>query len=131
MEKEMLFVTASRVKLRFESPKGLLTTEDLWALPLSTTVPNKISLDILAQSVHKKINDTVEVSFVGATTTSSEDELRLELLKYVIAVKQEENKAKQDAVAKESRTAQIKELIKQKKNEELSGLSVEELEKLL
>ena len=33
---EQLFITASREKLRFASSKGLLTTEDLWSLSLTS-----------------------------------------------------------------------------------------------
>jgi hypothetical protein len=76
-----MFEKASRLKLRFEFNKGLLSTEDLWGLSLD-------SLDNLARSVNKKLKESQEESFINRKSKSdSELELKLNILKRVIEYK--------------------------------------------
>ena len=79
-----MFEKASRLKLRFETSKGFLSTEDLWDL-------NLISLDNIYRVVNKKIKDMQEDSLL-AIRTKDEDELRLkiEIISHIVKVKQEE-----------------------------------------
>lgn len=56
-----MFEEASKLGLRFESPKGHLTTEDLWDIPLVSDNPMEASLDTIARSLCNKLpNDGTE-----------------------------------------------------------------------
>lgn len=127
METNSLFIRASRLKLRFNTPRGSITVEDLWDLPLTSTT-GKINLDQLAVNAFNGIEKQPQVSFVS-TVTKGEclDTLRLEILKYVIAAKQAENKAKVDASAKAAEKQQLLELLKEKQKHKLTELSEEDL----
>lgn len=46
-----IFEKASRTKVRFEHPRGNFTVEQLWELPLKSTV--KVSLNELAEKLVK------------------------------------------------------------------------------
>ena len=57
--------------------------------------------------------------------------IKLEIVKHIIKTKQEERKLTQEADEKASKKQTIMGLIAQKKNEQLSQASVEELEAML
>lgn len=120
-----IFERATRNKIRFVSNKGLLSTEDLFDLSLT-------SLDNIAKSVNKQIKAESEESFIEQKSrASSELELQLDILKFIIADKlatQEANRKRAETNAKKS---QIEDIILRKKSKELEDLPVEELEKML
>lgn len=121
------FEQASRLKLRFDSNVGLITVEDLWTLPLTHT--SKVSLDAIAVALNKELKGSEE-SFV---TNSKKDELlklKFDIVKYIIDVRLEENKKKTEEVQRKAKLENIDQLIAQKKNEQLAGMSLEELEAL-
>jgi hypothetical protein len=124
-----LFKAAAQVKLRFKStstPSGLLTTEDLYDLPL--TSDKKTSLESLAQSVNRKLKDAEVESFVStASKGSNEDTLRLDILKCVIAQKIEANLQVRASADKKQKKATLLHLLDQKQNEALGNLSEKEI----
>ena len=68
-----MFEQASRSKFRFNSSQGLLTTEDLWDLPLTST--RYANLNDIAKELNRTLKATAEEDFVGqgaavAATTS-------------------------------------------------------------
>lgn len=120
-----LFERATRTKLRFRHKKGLIGVEDLWDLNL------KPDLDELAQSSFKKLENTVQ-SFVDSRSASdTEEQLRLDLLKHVIAVKINERDAKKDLQARKEKKARIMEIMANKQDEELKGKSLDELKAMM
>lgn len=68
------FVKASRLALRFDTPKGLLTTEDLWNLPLTSHAPGKPNLDDIAVGLHNKLQTKNTVSFVNTPAKADESD---------------------------------------------------------
>lgn len=124
-----IFEKASRMALRFESPRGLLTLEDLWTLPLQSK--NGLSLDALAMAQHRLVKDSEELSFVKPSVTNNAAELKLEILKHIIEVRMAENSAKTEAAEKRARKEKILELLAAKKDEALAQKSEEELLKEL
>ena len=84
-----MFEKATRIKLRFESKKGLLSVEQLWDLPLN-------SLDEIAISLNKEVKDISEVSFIKPLSNNKNKELTLKfnIVKHIIDVKLTEIKEK-------------------------------------
>jgi hypothetical protein len=125
-----IFEQASRLQLRWESPKGLLTVEDLWTLPLSSVNKDKANLDAIAVALYRKTRDGAEtISFVNPMTDpdKGEDQLRLEIARHIITVRQEENRIAADAKKRSETKQRVLEIIAQKEGEALSGKSIEEL----
>lgn len=126
-----MFEEAVRQKIRFESPKGLLTTEDLWDLPLQST-SGKANLDDIARTIAKKLKATEDVSFV--TTEPKVDktlQLSFNVVKHVIDTLKAERDVAKTAKANYEKKQQLLELISQKENEHLKGQSLEDLRKMV
>jgi hypothetical protein len=129
-----MFEEASRRKLRFDSPRGLLSVEDLWDLPLTSPSGNRANLDSIAIDLHRATRDVADtVSFV---TPSKEDagkaelQLKFEVVKYVIGVRVAERDALKAASDRREKKQRLLELISRKEDQELEGKSVEELRTL-
>jgi hypothetical protein len=119
------FEKASRLKLRFSTNKGELSVEDLWDLSLE-------SLDTIAKVTNKKLKEESEESFIGKKSINNTVlELKMEILKEVISFKLKEKEAKTLRAVKSAKLAQLKELANNKANEQLSGMSLEEINKLI
>ena len=130
-----IYKQAAQTKLRFESKRGLLTVEDLFTLPLSQ---GEINLRDLAIAVNKKLakSDTDIPDFLAdeQTTQTVEQQvyqLQLDVLKDVIETRKEEIVAATNAQKRNQERAAIRDLIAKKKQENLEGLSLEELEEKL
>lgn len=129
MNTEKMFETASREKLRFQTNKGVVTVEELWEFSLT-------SLDNIAKGVNKELQSLSEDSFIPNKATRANkaqklSELALEILKHVITVKVEEAESAKLRAEKTAKSARIRELMAQKKEQELSEKSMDELEALL
>lgn len=126
-----MFEQASRLKLRFESKKGLLTTEDLWTLPLKAT-GNSVDLDEVAKLVHQELKNSEEISFVTPVSNNNTvAQLKMDVVKHIIAVKVVERDAAQKARDVKEKKQKILEAIARKQDETLVNSSIEELEKML
>lgn len=124
MELTNLFEKASKMKLRFSTTKGVLSTEDLWDLSLE-------SLDRIAKNLYKQIKESEEISFISEK--SSEDTLasiKLEIVKFVITYKMDEAKEKKLRAEKLALKKRIADEIAKKKDNKISEMSIEELEKV-
>lgn len=125
------FEKASRHALRFTTPKGAVTTEDLWDLPL-TAANGGASLNNIALTINRQLKETETESFVDpAPKTDAVLQLKLDIVKHVISVRQAENEAAKSAKAIKEQKQKLLEILDRKKNAELEGKSVEELEALL
>lgn len=124
MELTNLFEKASKMKLRFSTTKGVLSTEDIWDLSLE-------SLDKIAKNLYKQIKESEEISFISEK--SSEDTLasiKLEIVKFVITFKMDEAKEKKLRAEKLALKKRIADEIAKKKDNKISEMSIEELEKV-
>lgn len=127
-----IFESATKKKLRFPSTAGLLSTEDLWDLPLLGGKRNTPNLDDIAKHLNSKIKEAQEESFVQKpSSVSSELKLQFDVVKHIIDVKIEEDTKLADAAAKREKNARILEIMERKQDEELQGKSLEELRALL
>ena len=126
-----MFEKATRLKLRFDTPKGLVTVEDLWDLPLTSNT-GKANLDDIAKSLHFQLKENEQVSFV--TPTAKENEpmaLGFEIVKHIIQVKLTERDAAAQRAANAEKKQKIMAIIEQKQDAALGALSVEELGKMV
>jgi len=123
-----MFEKASKQKLRFESTKGLLTTEDLWDLPLSSR--SGFDLDSVAKAVNQKLKAEVEESFVQTITNSAANQLnlKLEILKHIIADKQVKAREAEQRVLQAQARQKLEDVLAKKKDSELENLSIEEIQ---
>jgi len=125
-----MFEKASRLKLRFYTFIGNVTAEDLWDLPLTNS--NGPNLDDAAKSISRYIKEDAEESFVEVKTVSNEVlELKLSIVKHVIAVKLEESARASNALINKERKEKLLVLIADKDNEALKSLSREDLKAMV
>ena len=122
-----LFIVASRKKFRFASERGDLSVEQLWDLPL--TSKNGFNLNAVAIAVNSELKGLAEESFVETSTNPRRRELEqmLEIVKYVISVKQEEAKAAQERVAKQELKRKLQDAIAAKEGQALLDASLDDL----
>lgn len=126
MEKNALFVAASRCKLRIPTTKGPLAVEDLWDLSLKSLDEIAVKLDAKIQPSRKSFLDNPDPK---KDAQAEADMLALEIIKVIIGIKQEENKAAREASSKAAQIAFLRGLKEKKRMEALEGLSMEEIDK--
>ena len=126
-----LFENAVRNKFRFNSTKGSLTVEDLWDLPLTSTKGS--SLDSIAKLINKDLKSEEEESFVNPSSNSKAKLLqnKLDIVKRVIQVKQEENEASRKLVEKRNQREKLLQIREMKEHQELTSMSLEEIDQLI
>ena len=126
-----MFEKASRLKLRFPSPKGALTVEDLWDLPLTSST-GKANLDDLARTLHQQLESQKVGSFVTkATPLGAGTQLQFDIVLRVIEVRLAENEAAAQREAAHAKKQQIMEIISRKETESLSNASLDDLRAML
>lgn len=125
-----MFQKAARLKLRFDSPKGPLTVEDLWDIPL-TSATGKVNLDEIARGLFRQLRSDDTVSFVEPTQKSNPTiQLKFDIAKHIIDVRLAENEAVAKARANADRKQTLLGIIAQKENEVLLGSSLDDLKKM-
>lgn len=128
-DQDMLFEQATREAVRFKSSTGNISTEDAWNLPL--THERKDSLDSISKLLLKEKKDNEEESLVKETSATSKLlDLKLKILKHIIAVKQQEAKAAELAAAEKVYEQKVLRALEEKKDDALKGKTVEELEEI-
>lgn len=119
-----MFEKASRKKLRFDSPAGALTAEQLWDLPLT----GKTSLDSIAKQVNRKLKSAEEESFVETSSKDmTDDTLRLDILEHVIAERLKQQKTAVEQASKLEMRRRLERALDQRRDTELGAKSSEEL----
>ncbi len=123
-----MFEKCVRLKLRFPSPQGALTAEDLWDLPLTSTRLNQANLNNIAKGISRQLKAEGEEDFVnpksGADTVL---QVQLDIVKHIIEVKQAENAAERNLIERKQKKERIMEIIAKKQDQELEGKPLEEL----
>lgn len=123
-----VFEKASRAKLRFQTPRGNLSVEQLWDLPLDKGEVNLYNLaqDLLTQVADKPAE---KLSFFSKAVAVDETaELKFEIVKHIVTMRVAEAEAQQTEAIKRTQRAELDALIAAKKAEAKQGLSLEELE---
>lgn len=128
-----IFETATRINLLFESPQGLIAVSDLWKLPLNSQNPNRANLDDIAIALNEKLQKSGSTASFTKKVVNVNDttQLAFDVVKHIIDVRMAEDAVRADEAAKKARDQKILALIADKRDAELQGKSIEELEALL
>ena len=122
-----IFEKATREKFRYPSVKGLLTTEQLWELPL--TAKSGFSLDDVAKAVNAELKAIDTESFVATETNPAKAtlETKLEVVKHVIAFRLAEDQTAKAAAAKKLEKEKLLAVLGRKQDAVLENLTEAEL----
>lgn len=123
-----MYKEASRIKLRVQTSKGLLSVEQLWELkptPLSTILRG------LNKELKKDNDDNLSFLDKNAVPVDKKLQLSFDIVKDIYLTKKGEADAAASAAEKKAKKQQILEIIQRKKNQELEGASIQELEAML
>jgi len=131
MTTQNIFEYATRNKLRFASPRGEMTLEQLWDIPLRGAAGDQFNLNTIAKTISKALKDVSEENFVETTKTvrHTKLEIALELVKHVIDTKLGEEKAAETRAANKQKKEKLLAILAEKQDGKLSALSEKELQK--
>lgn len=119
-----MYKKASRLKLRFQTERGLLSVEQLWTLPMP-------ELDALAVALEEQATAAGKKSFLTKKSDAdAEAKLKFDIVLDILTTKVEEATANAAAKDTKAHNAKIDGLIAKKKDESLESMSIEDLEKL-
>lgn len=122
-----MYKQASKLGLRFQTNRGVLSVEQLWHL-------NQTDLSNAIKAVKKvlKKSDDDELSFLEDTkVVDVENQLRFDILKDVYLTKKKDAEELKSARDRKEYEQKILSLIAEKKDESLKGKTIEELEAML
>jgi hypothetical protein len=124
-----IFEKATRTRLRFDTPRGRLTSEDLWNLPL---IGSDTCLDDIAKGLSRAVQDSGQESFVLKTNEPNETlTLGFEIVKHIIDVRLAEQEIAENAEKARQKEQQILAIIAEKEVESLKESSIDELRGLV
>ena len=121
-----MFEKASRKQLRFNTPAGSVSVERLWQMKISDLIALE---DTQTEVCEKYVKTTRRKS--SRTAEQQDDELRLEILTYIIDTLEKESLDANEKLQNKEHNQKIMALIAKKEQESLENLSLEELSKLL
>lgn len=120
-----MYKEASKQKLRIDSPRGGLAVEQLWDLSLA-------ELDALAVALQEEHKASGKKSFLVKTSKKDKTlKLKFDIVVDILTTKVEDDEKSLNALENKAHNQNILALIAEKKNEELQGKSIEELEGLM
>jgi len=122
-KESIMFEQASRLRLRFTTPVGLVSVEDLWDLKLTT-------LDTVAVTLHKALSDS-NLSFISENKVDPTLKLKFDIVKHVIETRIKEREHEKEIFEKNAKKQQLLEILSRKQNAELESKSPEELKALI
>ncbi len=123
-----IFEFAARNKTRFASTKGLLTVEQLFNdVPLRSS--DGFNLDAIAREANKQLKAATEESFVNTERTPEHSRLEttLEIVKFVIASKLDDEAAAKKRQENAAEKQKLLKILAEKQDGKLSELSEAQL----
>ena len=124
MKNERMFEVAVRSKLRFPF-KGMVSVEDLWDIPVE-------GLDSIFKQLNSQVKQASEESLLNKRTVEDEVlDTKIEIVKYIVGVKLEEENQQLQAKAKREQKQKILAIIAEKQDADLQNKSLDELKSML
>lgn len=123
---KMYFGEMTRNKVRFDSPKGKLSIEDLWDLPLNSR--DECNLDAIAVKLYNEMTSGNKTSFTKQEKTK-DDTLykKLETVKEIIRIKLMDIEQKELKEQKQVRREKLLNLLEKKNDESLEKMTKKEI----
>lgn len=118
-----LFKLAAKEKYRFPF-RGNISVEDLFDLTTS-------QLDVVYKELKSQVKESSDSLLKEVSTEDKELKNKIEIVKTIFEDKKTEAAQKEQVLAEKQRKERIKELIAQKKDQDLVDKSIEELEAML
>ena len=119
-----MFEIATRKKLRF-SFKGWVSVEELWDLSVE-------DLDSIFKALNSQLKEINEESLLKTKTKENKElDTKIEIIKYIVKVKLEEEDLRLKAKERREKKQRIMEIMAAKQDETLQNMSMEELERML
>ena len=126
-----MFEKASRLKLRFDTPKGSINIEDLWDLPLVSGT-GKLNLDDIARGLHRQLKNDDDVSFVNLDRKSDKIvQLKFDVVKYIIEVRLAEADAAKIARENREKKDRLLQLIAERQDDDLKNMPLDDLKRMV
>jgi hypothetical protein len=124
MDNSKMFEVAVRAKMRFPF-KGLVSVEDLWDLSVT-------NLDSVFKVLNSQLKQVKEESLLNVRTEQDKElDTKIEIVKYVVGVKLEEENLRLKAKEKREQKQKIMEILSDKQDADLKNKSVDELRSML
>lgn len=127
-----IFEEATRNNLRFETNRGLLSVEQLWVMKLISN--DGFSLDSVGRAIQKLINEQDQGSLVSSNRITKQEKLnilRLNIIKHIIKVKEDEIELANKELANKEKKQKLLKLLSDKQDQKLINMSEEEILKEL
>ncbi len=121
-----IFEYATKNKLRFETNRGFVNTEDLWDMPLLSD--NGFNLDEVAKTIARTIKSKEEESFVKKTSSAVSEQKALDVVKHIIQYKIGLEDARKKSAEIAAQRQNLLEALEKKRTESLTSMDIEELE---
>lgn len=121
-----IFETASRLRLRFDI-NGQISVEQLWDAKMPALVDYEQQLTEVVEGYVKSTRRTR----AARTITQEMNELRLEIVTYVLDVREKEAEEARNAASDKENNQKILALIAEKQDDQLKAMSVDDLKKML
>ena len=127
----MNFEKALRQAFRYSTSRGMITTENLWGLPLKSA--DGFDLDHVARETNRLLKEMTEESFVEVSTNPEKGRLeeQLEIIKYVIATKLREKEDAEKAVKRRNERSELLEILEKRQRLKKEELPTDEIKKRL
>ena len=119
-----MFEKATRMKLRW-GYRGYIGVEDLWDLSVE-------ELDTIFKGLARKVKAQEEESLLD--TKSDEDKalaIQIGIVRHIVSVKLEEKESAKAAASNKARKQKLLSLMEEKQDEDLKGLSADELQAMI
>lgn len=124
MEAGKLFETATRNKMRFPF-RGMISVEDLWDLSLT-------NLDSVFKTLNAEAKKSEEESLLETKSKENEElSNKIEIVKYIVNIKLEEKKARENARKSAEMKQRLLEIKAKRQDAALENMSDEDLDKML
>lgn len=124
-----IFEYATREHLRWPSAQGQLTVEDLWNLPLTTSVTGRASLDSVGREIRSQLTELNEGSLVASPNVKKKKKFQamFDIVVSIIKTKQDEAAALREKAENIARANKLKEVLASKQDKKIEELSEEEI----